>query len=151
MKRLILTVSFLLFSLPAHSMTLEDILAMQDTPEGVVIEILEADEYDLIDLLPVIDDATRRLRERYPGLPIALVSHGREQFALTSKNQKKHEKSHKGIQQLVANNVDVHVCGTHASWFDISPEEYPDYIDVSPAGPAQINDYVALGYILLKL
>ena len=31
------------------------------------------------------------------------------------------------------------------------PEDYPDYIDVSPAGPAQINDYLKLGYIMLDL
>ena len=47
--------------------------------------------------------------------------------------------------------MDVHVCGTHAGWFDVLPEDFPDYVDVAAAGPAQVNDYRALDYVLIVL
>jgi len=33
----------------------------------------------------------------------------------------------------------------------VSAEEFPGFVDVAAAGPAQINDYRALGYILITL
>jgi hypothetical protein len=45
----------------------------------------------------------------------------------------------------------VHVCGTHAGWYGVTPEDFPDYVDVTTAGPAQINDYEAMGYELIVL
>lgn len=55
-------------------------------------------------------------------------------------------------QQLVTNdNVPLHVCGTHASWRNVGEDEFPDYVDVAAAGPATINDYIALGYTLIKI
>ena len=84
-------------------------------------------------------------------MPIALVSHGYEQFALTKAAAKKHPALHKDIRALVADNIDVHVCGTHASWHDVAPEDYPQFIDVTHAGPAQINDYLNTGYVQLAL
>ena len=125
-KQLLFFILIALLAPPASAGSLDDILALETAPQGVVIETLEADEYDLIDLLPKIKSAAEKLRARFPGLAIALVSHGREQFALTKQNREKHKVSHKGIQQLVADNVEVHVCGTHAGWYDIDPEDYPD-------------------------
>jgi len=45
----------------------------------------------------------------------------------------------------------VQVCGTHASWRDKTPEDFPDYVDVVPSAPVQINDYEALGYEVIVL
>ena len=57
-----------------------------------------------------------------------------------------------GTGQLVTDrDVDIHVCGTHAGWFDVLPEDFPDYVDVSATGPAQVNDYRALDYVLIVL
>ncbi|MCW8964767.1 MAG: DsrE family protein [Gammaproteobacteria bacterium] len=131
--------------------SLDEILALKEAPTGVVIEIVKSGAADLEELLPKIQNATRQLRKRFPDLPVAVVSHGQEQFALTSNNIKNYNKLETGVKNLVSDDVDVHVCATHASWYDITPEDYPDYIDVSPTGPAQINDYVNLGYIMLDL
>jgi len=49
------------------------------------------------------------------------------------------------------NNIQLHVCGTYAAWNNVSEEEFPDYVDVTAAGPATINDYISLGYILIKI
>jgi len=46
-------------------------------------------------------------------------------------------------------NIHVHVCGVHASWRSMTAEDFPDYVDVAPSGPAQINQYRTLGYVVI--
>ena len=96
-------------------------------------------------------DNIQTLRKKFPQLPIALVSHGQEQFSLLSQHETKYAKTHSLTRQLVVDDVEVHVCGTHASWYSFSEEDYPDFLDVAPAAPAQINDYIKLGYIHVEL
>jgi intracellular sulfur oxidation DsrE/DsrF family protein len=148
-KLLLITLSIL----PATTLaaSIDDILAMKEAPTGVVVEVIEPGAEALRQKMLKISDATRKIRQVFPELPIAVVSHGAEQFSLTSKNIKKHKSLESNVKQLVSDDVDVHVCGTHASWYGVEPEDYPDYIDVSATGPAQINDYINTGYIMLDL
>lgn len=131
--------------------SLEEILALAEEPTGVVIEIVESSASALKELIPDIQQATGQIRKKYPELPIAVVSHGYEQFALTTKNLEKNSQLKNGVKNLIDKDIDLHVCGTHASWFNVEPGEYPDYIDVSATGPAQINDYLNVGYVQLEL
>lgn len=141
----------LILPLQLRAESLDEILALKEAPTGVVIEIIEPGGEELKALLPEVEDATRQLRQKFPDLPVAVVSHGREQFALTSENITRDSELESGVKHLVDTDIDVHVCGTHASWYGITPEAYPDYIDVSATGPAQINDYLKIGYIQLDL
>jgi hypothetical protein len=43
--------------------------------------------------------------------------------------------------------VPVHVCGTYAGWRGLTEEDFPEHINVSASGPAQINDYKSVGYL----
>ena len=141
---------FMLLALNVSAATVEGILAQQQPPDGVVFEIIEGSKKDLDWAIPRIREDTKRLRAKFPDLPIAVVSHGREEFGLTREEAEKRPEVHQMVKDL-SNNLDVpvHICATHASWYDISPEEFPDYIEVSESGPAQINDYIALGYVLV--
>jgi len=132
--------------------TVEALLAAGEAPAGVVFEVVSGDEDALGELLPVLKSDIERLRARYPDLPVAIVSHGTEQFALTRENRKNASELHAITEELITDKaVDVHVCGSHAGWYDIQPEDFPDYVDVAASGPAQINDYRALGYVLIVL
>ena len=148
----LLAIFTLLFSASACATDFDTILAEKEAPAGVVIEIV-SDEYGLLsELLPVVKQEIKRLRQRFPGLPIAIVSHGTEQFDLTTKNQKQESTAHQLTRELVTTEeVDVHVCGTHAGWYGVTPEDFPDYVDVTTAGPVQINDYESMGYELIVL
>ncbi len=127
------------------------LLARDAAPAGVVFEIVSGDADYLETTLPVAHDVARRLRERFPGLDVVIVTHGREQFALLSREADASPQVHAKVQSLVADDVKVHVCGTYAGWRGHSPEDFPAYVDVAEAGPAQINDYRALGYELVLL
>ena len=127
------------------------LLARDAAPAGVVFEIVSGDADYLETTLPVAHDAARRLRERFPGLDVVIVTHGREQFALLSREADASPQVHAKVRSLVADDVKVHVCGTYAGWRGHTPEDFPAYVDVAEAGPAQINDYRALGYELVLL
>ncbi|MEW5892551.1 MAG: DsrE family protein [Pseudomonadota bacterium] len=132
----------------AESASLERVLSRAGAPHGVVFEIVERDPQALNRALPWVIDAARRLRQRFPNLELAVVSHGQEMFALQQSVQSENPGLHRLAQQLVRQEgIPLHVCETHAGWRGVAPEAFPDYIDVAPAGPAQINNYLALGYI----
>lgn len=124
----------------------DDIVASELAPPGVVIEIVMADSAGLSWALPQAQGYIKRLKARFPDMPIAIVTHGNEQFALTRKNQSSAKPVHELTQSLVKEGVEVHVCGTYAGWRGLSASDFPEYVNVSAAGPAQINDYKALEY-----
>lgn len=143
---------FIFSSTHAWSSDVDDLLSAKQAPAGVVFEIVSGDSGLLSTLLPDVKIDIERLRERFPDIPIAIVTHGSEQFDLTIKNREKESKAHNLVENLVkSDNVDVHVCGTHASWFNVAPEDFPDYVDVTPAGPTQINNYEEIGYEVIVL
>jgi len=145
--------ALLLFSAAcAAQPEVDRLLAASAPPAGVVFEIVEEDEDALAWALPLIARISERLRARFPDLPIAVVTHGREQFGLlASEAEGSLAGLHGQARDLRAAQIDLHVCGTHAGWLGHAPEDFPDYVDVSASGPAQIRDYRNLGYELIRL
>ncbi len=131
---------------------IEHILSLKKAPIGIIFEIVTGSANSLEWALPKTYKLIKKLRARFPKLEIAIVTHGNEQFALKTSNNKKYKKVHSLTQQLLQKDaVQLHVCGTYANWKNVSEEEFPKYVDVTAEGPATINDYIALGYILIKL
>jgi hypothetical protein len=85
---------------------IEHLLDALSEPDGVVFEILEEDEDALTWALPLIRQLAERLRTRFSELPITVVSHGSEQFALLAA----------AIEgQLAARSVEVRGTASHAN------------------------------------
>lgn len=128
------------------------VLVLTEPPAGVVFEVVSGDG-DLLDqAVPAIRRQSAKLRARFKDIPIAVVSHGREQFALQVERVDDHKNLHQEAKVLnLTDNIPVHVCGTHASWRGLGEEDFPDYVDVAPSGPAQIRIYVELGYLLIEV
>ena len=131
------------------SEAVDDLLARTEAPEGVVFEIVEGDEDALEELLPRVKRAIERIRERFPQTEFAVVSHGREEFALQKQYQAEYAEVHQQVQSLVDDDVPVHVCETHAVWYGVTAEDFPDYVNVAPTGPGQVRLYEELGYELI--
>lgn len=131
---------------------INQLLSAKEAPAGVVFEIVSKKENRLNWALPKAQGYIKKLRKKFPKLEIAVVTHGNEEFALKKNNEKKYKKVHSLTRQLVNDeHVPVHVCGTYASWKGVEKEDFPDYVDVAAEGPATINDYVALGYVKIRL
>lgn len=147
---LILLVS--LTSLALADAEVDRLLEADEEPVGVVFEILEDDDDALGWALPKVARLSAQLRKRFPELPIAVVTHGREQFGLLADEAEGlMAPIHDDAQQLRTEGIDLHVCGVHAGWDGYTPEDFPAYVDVSPSGPAQIRDYRNLGFELIVL
>ena len=73
----ILTVLLLLLSATsAWSSDVNTLLSEKEAPPGVVFEIV-SDEPDLLArLMPAVKKDIKKLRDRFPDLPIAIVTHG---------------------------------------------------------------------------
>ncbi|MBT3447713.1 MAG: DsrE family protein [Candidatus Thioglobus sp.] len=128
------------------------LLESDNEPEGVVFELIESDKKTWKWAAPMIKDLKIQLKEKYPNIEIAVVSHGREQFQLLKSRVKSQQKAIAILEGLVQQeNIDLHVCGAHSSWFGINPDGYIDIVDVAVSGPAKINDYINLGYQPIQL
>lgn len=130
---------------------INEVLQLKEEPAGVVFEIDTGQKDGLEWALPMVKKHISQLKARFPELDIAIVTHGQEQFALQNQKKQKNKKVHSLTQQLVGEDIQLHVCGTHAEWRGVSEEDFPEYVDVAVTGPAQINDYIAIGYILIKI
>jgi intracellular sulfur oxidation DsrE/DsrF family protein len=124
----------------------DNVLKMGAAPLGVVFEIVEGDPNALKWAIPQVVKFSKQLRDQFPDIAIAVVSHGKEQFALMKEEEQENGKVHKAVKSLLAQDVPVHVCGTHASWYGKTADDFPDYVDVTPAGPTQIANYEDMGY-----
>lgn len=133
----------------AAPITLDALLARSEAPHGVVFEIVDRDPRALEVGLPWVRLAAQKLKARFPSLPMALVTHGQEMFALQTSKRAEAPAVHQIAQSLSQDGIPVHVCETFAGWRGIGAENFPAYIDVAPAGPTQIHNYEALDYVRL--
>ena len=133
----------------AQEIDLDPLLNARTPPEGVVFEIVTGDEDALEWALPQVKRAIDRLRQRFPELPIAVVTHGEEMFALETSVRDSYTEVHDTVRSLLADDITVHACGTFAGWRGLAEEHFPEYVNLSAAGPAQVNDYRALGYTVI--
>lgn len=130
----------------------ERLLASDTAPAGVVFEVVEEDDDALAWALPEVNRLAERLRAHFPGLPVAVVTHGLEQFGLLSiESSGSLAVVHDEARSLTESQIDLHACGVHASWYGHGPEDFPDYVDLAASGPALLNDYRSLGYDVIRL
>lgn len=151
LRLLILALAFMAPA-SAHDAVLQALLETHEPPPGVVFELVENDPEALQTLLPLIQDAIGRLRSRHPEIGIAVVTHGNEQFSLSRQQRGARQDLHEAVQSLVREQqVEVAVCATYASWRQVAPEDFPDYVQVAESAPARINDFRQLGYQVIRL
>lgn len=132
----------------AATATLDELLARPVAPPGVVFEIVDRDPGALEVALPWVKEAAQRLKTRHPGLPMALVTHGQEMFALQRGTRPGNTAVHQMAESLSRDEgIPVHVCETYAGRRGLAAEDFPAYVDVAPAGPTQIRNYEALDYV----
>ena len=127
------------------------IVAAGERPDGVVFELAAWGDDSWDWAAPMLQKLVGQLREAYPGLEIAIVSHGFELFDLSHRSGKRDRSSIKLLEQIADDGVDVHVCGNFAGTRFFEPEDFFEFVDVAASGPAQLEDYVRLGFTLVVL
>ena len=144
MARILIAISVLLLGLcqtiyADSSTSLKQLLNQKEAPEGVVFEIITDDDDGLEWAIPRTQRYIKQLHEKFPQLPIAVVTHGREMFSLQKQNVYGAQEVHKQVQSLIQDDKgSVHACGTYAGWQGLADEDLPAYVDVTASGPATI-------------
>ena len=155
LRSLLISTILLLFLSPlsaTNQKEIDHILKMDSAPFGVIFEVVEGKADALDWAIPKIKEYAKLLRAKFPDIGIAVVSHGKEQFGLLKSNQKNNKEVHKTVKSLVQDDsIPVHICGTHASWYNKTAADFPDYVEVSPAGPTEINNYEEIDYELVMM
>lgn len=129
-----------------------DALLSKEQPEAIVFLVMEYDEEALTWVLPRVLHYTRKLRQRWAGLEIIILSHGDEMVALQTEYQDLYPVIHQQVKELISEyELSFQVCGTYARMSDISESQFPSYIDVVPFAPAEIENYRIMGYQMLHL
>lgn len=126
----------------------EQVLGLAEPPKGVVFETVSGDEAALRWALPQIRHYTKRLREHFPAIEIAVVAHGMEQFALRRSLRDKYPAVHNTLKQLSGpDRLTFHVCGTFATWNGVAADSFVPQVQVARAGPEKIEEYKARGFL----
>jgi intracellular sulfur oxidation DsrE/DsrF family protein len=151
---LLLSIAFLVAAMPASAAApdgeVDRILALDKAPPGVVFEVVTGNPDALNAVIPRVSRYAERLRARFPDLPVAVMTHGSEQFSLLASEQDSYSDLHAQVRALSGEgDVDVHVCGNHASWRNNTAEDFPDYVDVASAASAKMREYRDLGYVVV--
>ena len=115
-------------------------------PDGVVFEIITWEDNSWDWAAPMLQTATRQLRDRYPGIEIVLISHGNELFDLALKNNHPPKPAMQTLQGLSEEQVDFYVSGDYAKYKHLGMKDFLPFVDVSPSGTAQLQDFINLGF-----
>lgn len=127
--------------------SIDKLLVSEQAPDGVVFEIVDWEDEYLAVALPWVNRQIIALRDRFPGLDIAVVSHGSEQFALLKDADAAYPVIHSKVQSLITDhNIKLELCLGHANMRGFDQSDFPEYVDIEASGPSQIAAYEALGY-----
>ena len=129
----------------------EALLASDHAPEGVLFEIMAWEDHSWDWAVPQLTTHVGNLRARFPGLDIVLVSHGAELFELTRDAGLAATPALRELADLHGAGVTIHVGGDYAQWKRLEQRDFLPFVDVAASGSAQIEDYVALGFVRITL
>jgi len=115
-------------------------------PAGVVFHIMEDDEDALEILLPRLIFYTEKIRSKFPGLSIAVVSHGDEIYSLMLSNKSAIEIQDSVQKFIITYDISFHLCGAFIKMNTLDESDFSTYFDIVPFGPAQIRGYIDIGY-----
>lgn len=129
----------------------DQIIASGERPEGVVFELAAWGDNSWDWAAPMLSGLVERLRDAYPQLEIALVSHGFELFDLSHRSGKAEQASIRLLERIATEDIDIHICGNFAGTRFYEPEDFFAFVDVAPSGPSQLEAYLKLGFTLVVL
>lgn len=127
----------------------DKLLAATEAPVGVVFEVVTGSGDNLDAILTQIHDWTKSLKKRFESLPVVVISHGQEQFSLTSDVLAKNTALQQALTTIRSDDVPVMVCGNHASLRGVDTASYPQEIDVVKTAPATVRELRARRYAVI--
>lgn len=142
-------------SKPDETPELDDILYIirqDEAPRGVVLHTREYDESAYYWVAPRLEYYVSLIREKYPEIPLVIISHGDEIRSLTISSRPTNQEVHRIIRRLVEEYlVDFQICGAFATMNNLEHTAFPPYVNVVPSAPSALADYRDQGYELISI
>lgn len=129
----------------------EQLIAQDLQPDGVVFELMSWEDNSWNWAVPMLDRFISRLQQKFPGLDVALVSHGAEMFDLSISANKKDDPAIKQLEDLHSNGLEVHVSADYAKYKRMDANSFLDFVDVPDSSDAQLENYQQLGFVRIRL
>ncbi|MFT5503564.1 MAG: intracellular sulfur oxidation DsrE/DsrF family protein [Gammaproteobacteria bacterium] len=129
----------------------DQIIQSGEMPDGIVFELITFEDDAWSWAAPMIESLASGLRQKFPEVEIALVSHGSEMFDLATQENRHDQPAIKQLASISESGVDIHVCGGFASYQQLGDDDFLKFVDVAPSAPARLNDYLNLGFELIRL
>lgn len=134
------------------SAQIQKIISDGEEPLGIVFEIETLDPFALQKITLYVVKQVKRIKQVYPDVDIAVISHGVEEYALTTKASSEYATTQRLLNEMVIQQeVSLHVCGAVAGLKGLEQEDFPNFISYSASGLAQLNDYKALDYTVVVI
>ena len=132
--------------------SIDDLLARESAPPGVVFEIVTSQESALETYLPKVLGLAEQLRERFPKMPLVVLTHGSEQFSLAKSRADEFTEIQKFAAKVDSDHaIPVEVCGNHARYRGVAESEFPNWIDVVESAGTQLEQYRSKGWKILLM
>lgn len=125
----------------------QELIDFNQEPYGVVLEMENDDKTFALRRTELVVAQIEALKNKYPNLDVVLLSHGPELHAFSLPGE--HLETYRKLSQ--AGKVMIHVCEVTAGHIDLTPDDFPDFVDVAPSGTAQLNDYIKLEYDVIRI
>ncbi len=130
---------------------LEQLLAAERAPDGVVFEVMAWQDHSWEWVVPMLQEYVERLHHKYPDLDVALVSQGAELFDLARRAGMEDSPTLLQLARLNAAGLEIHIDGEYARWKRLGTQDFLDFVDVAESGDAQLADYIKLGFAHVRL
>ncbi|MFT5221548.1 MAG: intracellular sulfur oxidation DsrE/DsrF family protein [Planctomycetota bacterium] len=147
----LLLVTGLVHAAEFYDAKVEQLIAQEQEPDGVVFELMTWEDNSWNWAVPLLGQFIRQLQQRFPGLDVALVSHGAEMFDLSLRADKKDDPAIKQLEGLYSNGLEVHVSADYAKYKRLDANSFLDFVDVPDSSDAQLENYQQLGFVLIRL
>lgn len=79
-------------------------------------------------------------------MSIAVVSHGDEIYSLMLSNKSAIEIQDSVQKFIITYDISFHLCGAFIQMNNLDESDFSNYFDIVPFGPAQVRDYIDIGY-----
>jgi hypothetical protein len=128
--------------------SMNDIMKMTETPVGVVFDVYSSDDATLQWALPEIQQHVKDLRDKFPGIRLAIVSHGLEELSLMKQYDQDYPDVHVAGKELTkAGDIPLHVDGQFAIAHGVAANQFLEFVTVSDSGQQQVETYKNEGYL----
>lgn len=129
----------------------DELLAGQEPPRGIVFEVVEWDIDRLQAVMPRIGALVARVREGYPELPLVVMSHGEEQFGFMAHHLNSLPPLRSLVEALHRDGVVLQVCGGYAVMSGYDSRRFSPLVTPVAEAVGALAQYRRDGYAIVAV